>query len=313
MKKIIFILLLMPIYVFGQKKADVKAIKAMQGCYNVSFKYAETFAPDSTYEFHDNYLAGALEYVTVVEESKDKIVLQHLLVINEDFTMKHWRQDWLYENTDFLMFDKDQQWKTQTVDKKNVKGQWTQKVYQVDDGLRYQGSGTWAHVDEKHFWENKTDAPLPRREYSKRSDYNVMLRGNRHEITGQGWVHDQDNQKIIRNDAGDLLLAEEKGLNTYTKVPDSECATAIAWWNENKTYWGIVRSVWEEVFDTNQDLSFKKKVDDKFLYQKLFSKAKETNRDIDEVKLKKEISSIIDSYVNHDQTMETNTSASLGY
>ena len=51
-------------------------------------------------------------------------------------------------------------------DKKDVKKQWTQKVYQVDDSPRYSGSATWVHVDGKRYWQNKTGAPLPRREYS---------------------------------------------------------------------------------------------------------------------------------------------------
>lgn len=53
-------------------------------------------------------------------------------------------------------------------------------------------------ADGKDYWENKTSSPLPRREYTKRDDYNVMLRGNRHEITDYGWMHEQDNDKMIR-------------------------------------------------------------------------------------------------------------------
>ena len=30
--------------------------------------------------------------------------------------------------------------------KKDVRGQWTQKVYQVDDSPRYEGSSTWVHL-----------------------------------------------------------------------------------------------------------------------------------------------------------------------
>jgi len=50
---------------------------------------------------------------------------------------------------------------------------------------------------------------LPRREYSKRSDYNVMMRGNHVEITDEGWLHEQDNEKVIR----DKDLALEKAVN----------------------------------------------------------------------------------------------------
>ena len=71
------------------------------------------------------------------------------------------------------------------------------KVFQVDDGPRYQGSGTWVHVDGKSYWESTTPAPLPRRERDIRN-YNLTIRGNRVEIMDYGWAHIQDNSKIIR-------------------------------------------------------------------------------------------------------------------
>jgi hypothetical protein len=53
-----------------------------------------------------------------------------------------------------------------------------------------------------------------------------------------GWIHDQDNDKIIRNEnESDYLLAQEKGYNTYTKVEDSKCEAAQKWWAANKDFW----------------------------------------------------------------------------
>ena len=104
--------------------------------------------------------------------------IQHLLVVgppDQQMVIKHWRQDWIYENTNFYMFNGDNQWQFVNKPKSEVKGQWTQKVYQVDDSPRYQGSASWVHVDGKSYWENITSAPLPRREYTKRSDYNVTI------------------------------------------------------------------------------------------------------------------------------------------
>ena len=46
--------------------------------------------------------------------------------------MKHWRQDWIYQNTDLYIYDKNDKWFYVSLDKKDVRGQWTQKVYQVD-------------------------------------------------------------------------------------------------------------------------------------------------------------------------------------
>ena len=77
----------------------------------------------------------------------------------------------------------------------------------------------WVHVDGRSFWSSNADAPLPRREITKRQDYNVTLRRNHHEIFDWGWSHEQDNDKLVREaDKKDVILAQEKGYNTYRKV-----------------------------------------------------------------------------------------------
>ncbi|MBV6646030.1 MAG: hypothetical protein KI790_11305 [Cyclobacteriaceae bacterium] len=291
-KLLIIILVLAAAAVQGQKKKDIEAIKSMCGCYKVTFEFAETFAPKQDYEFHNNYRSGALEYVLPIEETKNKIVLQHLLVIGDSMIIKHWRQDWVYENTDFYTFHKENTWKYVEIPKSEVKGQWTQKVYQVDDGPRYEGSASWVHLDDRHFWESTADAPLPRREFSKRDDYNVMKRRNRQEITAYGWLHEQDNDKIIR-ESSDELLAREKGWNTYEKVEESKCNLAKTWWEENSRYWADVRSVWDEYFQSKKDLSINMKVDGKILFQRVFALGDRVNPDqYDSEAAKKEIREI---------------------
>lgn len=255
----------------SKKKQDIEAIKNMCGCYEVKFNFAETFSPDNRYEFYDNYTSSGLEWVQLVDDEKDKISMQHLLIVGPGAIVKHWRQDWLYQNTDLYVYDKDNTWAYTKLSPKEVKGQWTQKVYQVDDGLRYEGSATWVHADGKSFWESTSDSPLPRREYTKRDDYNVMMRTNRHELTGYGWVHDQDNDKVLRHESGDEVIAQEKGYNTYTKVSDEKCKAAQDWWKKNEQYWADVRVVWDEIFASKQDLTFKKKVDDQVLFEKMFA------------------------------------------
>src|SRR5690606_13219502 len=102
---------------------------------------------------------------------------------------------------------------------------------------------------------NTTAAPLPRREYTTRNDYNVTVRTNRHEIIEQGWIHDQDNDKVIRKSGeADVLLAQEKGLNIYTKVADSKCKAAQDWWEQNQSNWAKVRAKWDKVFSRKSDL-----------------------------------------------------------
>jgi len=222
-----------------KKQQDRNAIKDMCGCYEVTFNFAETFnyTNDSLYKPSKTKVDKALEWAQLVTDQDDKIQIQHLLQVGNPASpmiVKHWRQDWLFENTDLYTYNADNEWTFEKLSASDVKGQWTQKVYQVDDSPRYEGSASWVHVDGKSYWENTTPAPLARREYTTRSDYNLMMRGNRQEITEYGWLHDQDNSKIIRESGKeDVLLAKEKGYNTYVKVEDSRCAAAQNWWKEN--------------------------------------------------------------------------------
>ncbi|MFT6871202.1 MAG: hypothetical protein ACJAVN_000199 [Roseivirga sp.] len=301
MKKIAIIALcLISINAWAQskKKQDRAAIKEMCGCYEVSFNFAETFAPDKDYKFHDNYRSGGLEWVQLVKDVKDIISMQHLLIVAPKTIVKHWRQDWLYENTSLYVYDKDRSWRHIDLPKSEVKGQWTQKVFQVDDGLRYESSASWVHQDGRHFWEKVADSPLPRREFSKRSDYNVMIRTNRHEITDEGWIHEQDNDKVIRESDSDRLLAQEKGWNTYKKVDDSRCKDAQDWWAKNETYWSDVRKAWDEIYASKETLTFKGKVDDKIMFEKIFALGDEAvaSDAYDSDAIQKEVKGIIQKY-----------------
>lgn len=277
-----------------KKAQDLKAIKAMEGCYNVEFKYTETFAPEVDYEFAYDYTSAAFEWAQIVEESDEKVVLQHLLIINDtsgnSHIIKHWRQDWTYEKTDMYRFDHNNKWVFEPKKKNEVKGTWTQEVYQVDDSPRYTGTATWTHVDGISSWYNKADSPLPRREYSKRSDYNVMRRGNRVQIFEDKWVHEQDNDKIIREDGKeDVLLVQEKGYNNYVKRADTDCKAAQEWWSENQEKWAVVRSVWDEVYSEKKPLELKLKVEDKRLYEHLFFNPQYSQKD--------DIEKLIEKYV----------------
>ena len=282
----------------NKKTLDKKSIKGMCGCFDVGFHFAETFS----YSKDTNYMpskikhAGALEYAQLVEETENKIVIQHILIVGSEdnpFIIKHWRQDWIYENNDFYMFNHDNKWTYSNSPDSLVSGQWTQKVFQVDDSPRYEGSATWVHVDGKHYWENTTDAPLPRREYTKRSDYNVTTRTNRHEILESGWLHDQDNKKIIRESGQkDFLLADEKGVNNYNKINEDKCKAAIDWWEENKEFWKNVRESWDEVYGQNKNLELKDKVEGKKLYGVLFE-MNEKNPNASKKKINKVIRSFV--------------------
>lgn len=281
MKRIIFFVFvlctLLNVYAQDKKVKDVNAIKKMCGCFEVTFNFAETFnySEDSLYVPSKNKVDSALELALLIEDDNNKLSIQHLLQVgnpSKPHIVKHWRQDWLFENTKLYHYNGDNVWNFKKLLKEDVNGQWTQKVYQVDDSPRYEGSATWVHVDGKSYWENTTDAPLPRREYTKRSDYNVIVRGNRHEITDYGWLHDQNNDKVVRQKGKeDFVLAKEKGFNTYKKVDDSKCAAAKEWWKNNEDKWATIRAEWDKIYGKNKTLVLEKKVNNKALYKHLFA------------------------------------------
>ena len=288
---IIILLLVSPIITNAQKKQDIEAIKEMCGCFEIDFKFSETFqySNDSNYSKSKNYNAKALEYAKLIKDEKDHISIQHLLVMG-DYIIKHWRQDWVFQNKDLLKYDGNNNWKYISKTKQDVKGQWTQKVFQVDDSPRYEGSATWVHADGKSYWENSSYAPLPRREYTKRNDYNIMIRGNRHEITKDGWVHDQDNFKVVKDSESDseVIIASEKGINTYTRVDESNCKEAIKWWDENNEKWLLVLEKWNSIYSKKDDISLRQSVENKPLFSFLFD---------ENVVKRDEIGLIIDRFV----------------
>ena len=293
MKHYIFIsialLLTSSIYSQNKKKMDKDAIKKMCGCFEVTFNFAETFkySKNDEYSPSKNYSTSGLEWAQLVKDSKNNIIIQHILLVGnptKPYVMKHWRQDWLYENKDFYIYDSNNKWTYKKKNKTQVKGQWTQKVYQVDDSPRYEGSASWIHIDGKSFWENTTSAPLPRREYTKRNDYNVLLRGNRQEITKKGWVHDQDNYKIIREKGKkDEITAMEKGINNYLRVNEKKCQAAKEWWEKNSKKWSHVRNSWNKVLSQNKDISLKSEVNETKLYEYLFSDKMNNKNEMEKV------------------------------
>ena len=276
----------------NNKKEDVKAIKSMCGCYEVEFNFAETFQynKDENYVPSETKYDRGLEWIELVEDQPNKLVLQHILIVNDTMLIKHWRQDWEFENTSFYQFYKDKTWKYRTLAKNDVKGQWTQRVFQVDDSPRYEGSASWVHVDGRHYWEDNTDAPLPRREETIRKDYNVLNRTNVQEITKDGWIHDQDNVKLMRDESGkDVMIAKEKGTDYYRKVADSKCLAGQKYWKENAAMWKNVRDKWQTVFNRKMDLNLERRVNKKPLYSYLFDLKADTP--------KAETDKIIDSFV----------------
>ena len=171
--------------------------------------------------------------------------------------VKHWRQDWTYENTKLLTYRGHDTWGTTELTPEQAEGTWTQAVYQTDDSPRYASYGRWVHTNGLSTWESEeTWRPLPRREYTKRSDYHVLVCRNRHTLTPTGWAHEQDNQKLVLDEAGQpvRVVAHERGLNRYDRADNVDFSAARDYWQQTGPFWAQVRGIWDDIFATGPKL-----------------------------------------------------------
>lgn len=261
--------------------ADRKAILAMQGEYDVDFAFDETVLMAPGYERASAQRSGASEVVIVVEDTPAKVVLQHILVdAKSGHVTKHWRQDWTFEAKTRWEFAADQTWRTRAIDPALVDGAWTQCVYEVSDAPRYCGTGRWEHDGDIATWTSDASwRPLPRREYTRRQDYNAVRAINRHTIVPGGWTHEQDNAKVVRDAAGrpQRTIARESGFNDYRKGSTVDFTPAHDYWKATQAYWARVRTRWDAALANPAGLHLKTKVDGMALIIPLFTQAGEVH------------------------------------
>ncbi|HEX7010999.1 MAG TPA: DUF6607 family protein, partial [Phycisphaeraceae bacterium] len=171
-------------------------------------------------------------------------------------------------------------WAPRRLTEQEARGAWTQRVFQVDDSPRYQGFGRWVHQGNLSYWQsNPTWRPLPRREHTKRSDYDVLAAVNRHTITPTGWVHEEDNYKLVLPSADGStplrVLVREAGLNVYERLADGEVdfSAGHAYWEQTKAFWADVRAAWGEIFAVGQPITLAREVDDQPLWKHMAQQA----------------------------------------
>lgn len=267
---------------------DRRAILAMAGAFRVSFDFLEIagFTPD--YSPPAPYRSWGTEYVYVIADEEDYISLQHVLVMifeqedgsmSEPLVTKHWRQDWRYEDREMYVYTGQSTWERRELDPEAPAGSWIQAVFQVDDSPRYQSVGVWKHHASHSSWQSaETMRPLPRREFSVRDDYQVLVGTNRHTIIPTGWIHEQDNLKGVLNDDGEPdelnpFLARELGVNRYERITGHDFSAGHAYWEATEAFWADVRAAWQEIFRSNNRFIVHVVRDDEPLYRRLFERA----------------------------------------
>lgn len=264
---------------------DRRAILAMQGPYRVSFDFLEVEKYDPNADPTKPYQSWSTEFVYLLEDAGEFISLQHILVArerNEDgsagtaHVVKHWRQDWSYQDKDLLSFKGHGTWAHDKITDDHARGKWSQAVYQVDDSPRYEGIGKWMHTDDFSTWTSEnTWRPLPRREYTVRDDYHVLDAINVHTILPNGWSHAQNNLKVVLSGAGkvDHILAREYGFNRYELIEDFDFSPGDAYWEKTRAYWKEIRDHWSDVL-AQERFTIESKVDNVNLWKRLFDLAK---------------------------------------
>lgn len=254
---------------------DRRAILAMQGEFKVSFRFDETAVLAAGYRRRPEQRSGGFETVVLVEDTGKSIDLQHVLVVGDGHVVKHWRQSWVYEADAIWRFQGDQAFRPESRKPDAVPGTWTQYVHEVSDAPRYAGSGRWNHRYGVSTWtSDRTWRPLPRREYTQRSDYHLLNAENRHTITPQGWTHEQDNTKVHRDAYGqDHVLVREFGFNDYRRIRGHDFSPAYRYWERTKPFWALTRKKWEALLARPDGFRLAYPVDDEKFIGSVFEAA----------------------------------------
>jgi hypothetical protein len=234
---------------------DRRAILAMAGPYRVSFDFLEVVRFDPVLKADAPYQSWGTEYVFVAEDRPDFIALQHILVmrmqqdgdgVSEPMVVRHWRQEWRYEPESLFAYEGGNTWAQRALAPQARRGAWVQSVYQVDDSPRYAAPGRWQHSDGMSTWiSDDTWRPLPRREFSVRKDYDVLVGTNRHTITPQGWVQEENNLKLAH--AAGRYLAREYGVARYERIRDYDFGAGEKYYARTEPFWAEVRAAWREI------------------------------------------------------------------
>jgi hypothetical protein len=267
---------------------DRRAILAMAGDYRVTFDFleVETFPPQTPRD--KPYQSWGTERVYVDADNGKTISLVHILdmrIVQDDgstsppIVTKHWRQTWQYEPAEITEFKGRDRWEQRKLSAAERSGEWSQTVYQVDESPRYASVGRWSHSSSFSSWlSGDTWRPLPRREWSVRKDYQVLLGTNRHTIDATGWVQEENNLKMVLTperalDTTRPYLAREYGVARYSRIKGYDFAAADEYYQRTRPFWDGVLSTWHQLFAAHPQITLRAPVDQAGLFQKLFEYA----------------------------------------
>ena len=235
------------------------AIHSLGGCYLVDYNYTETESLLAGYTrssdvYEVNIGKSVKEWIYTEDVTPTHVRLQHILFMaNDDGTvaegteMKHTGEDWEFGDTFAYDYVGPNTWNPTPV----APNQWTRKITNLDDGLRYECSGLWDFSKGYPSYRCSGFAPIPGRETRDmgRSDYQSLERSANVQAYGNSWIERQANTKVIDKNGVHTPLAKEVGKNWYVRLPDSDCRTAVAFAEPRKAFWHLLRDTWAGVLD----------------------------------------------------------------
>lgn len=251
---------------YGDRTRDLASIKAMAGTYKVTFDMRETVPFLVDYKPQAAKVSGGYEVVRVIAERTDFVSLQHMLVVDtggeKPQVVKHWRQDWTWQPASVLVYTASNSWTLRPVSEAERQGAWSQTVWQTDDSPRYGAVGRWRYDDGVARWTSEeTRRPLARRDAVQRPGYDHYIGTNRHALTPNGWVHEQDNAKIGRKDGKNVTYVHEVLINSYVPSTIFPIAAADDYWAKTKDYWAAVRAIWDRAIAAHKGLHVTEEAD----------------------------------------------------
>ena len=292
------------------RERDRRAILAMAGDYRTSFDFIETVGFTEGYQPRAPYQSWGTERVYVVTNEPEFVSLQHIIVMHfvdddgfesDAMVVKHWRQDWQYEDAEVHAFQGRGAFVRRALDPANRKGAWTQTVYQVGDSPRYEAVGRWIHAPGVSYWQSDDRRrPLPRREFSVRDDYQALYGSHRITITPAGWTQEEDALKLVldennRPSSSQPYLAREAGLSRYDRVLDYDFSAGDDYWEETGAFWSRVRQYWDALYKAESAFSFVKSAEGMPMFMALFGMAGEDFES--EADMDRAIAALLASYV----------------
>jgi len=242
-------------------EAGKNAIHSMTGCYLVDYSYSETQSLKEGYAldprvYDVNSKMSVKEWIYAMDLGPSKIRLQHILFATDldgslmsGSELRHQAEDWEFEAPFLYDFSKPLHWDVKRMERGT--GEWTRRITNLDDGLRYQCSAPWLQSTAYPEWTCENYSPIPGRETRDmgRKDYNTLQRITRIMAYGNSWLERQYNTKTIFAEGVKTPLAKEVGKNWYVRLPDSECAPAKAFMEGRTDFWNLLRETWDEVLD----------------------------------------------------------------